>query len=852
MTDLRTISPDELTELGEIPNDLRAVVFSPGGPLQKIPHERLLTKLIATSLCKATKAALDSDFAHAADSVALVFADPVAALNGWYRKLGASGAGSWEQFEELARNSRVLAEAAATAAANNANSAGVERLAAEAAATRAENITQALTINFANAPTEGSVILAANYSNPATRYSSSVDGSGFLDVTAIQVAAMVAGWRSRASGKVGRTFTAIGVCGAAGFDTAIGLAIGFDAGRSTGANAQGLGDSRYIVWRSNGVIEVQNGEGTNRTTAEGFTLTAVSGAVPTFVAGDVLTGTLLVESVDGIRRGLLTLQRGTSTGVVRISPLPAGFAFAGFRVTGNADAALRQTGKLRFFGYFDSTVQVTTQQVTNVIGTLVSTAMADPFRIRRAPATVDDAQAFTTRVKPAAIRQPPCMPMIVHSAGDVTFDRQLLAAFLSRYPDVRTGAIAFLSPTGNDGTAVVGDRTRPFATSTAALNSAALVVAAEDGAYPPIDYRRTQAAGGRAKLFTAINPGRVTLRVPGPDLTTLTFTDTGDGVWQFTWPAGNIAIHRLLRRDVLDMYGLPAEMPQAASDAALRAATSGWRIDTATRTGWVKLGAGISVQANRAQLEPKWTDANGNARCMALDAILFTHGIVLDGVTCLALSTGAQRPELWRQNFTQLYSNDYGLSVGTSGGGQGGSIYQMDGTVHSCFRDGWNAFQGPDSDYFGGGIITRESGAVDSFGVNAGGSGSNKQAGSSHIGSAVEIGCVAQNNNGQQWADTSVAGASNPSWVVACRDLGSRHAAANPNTSDVGFGIYGTGTLNPSSRIGWFDTCVSLAPIPAAVEGGAVMRLFNCSFGAGAVRVVAPSVLPTVYAPGAP
>ncbi len=121
MSDLRTISPDELPEITEIPEDLRALVFSPGGPLQAVNYERLLTKLIATNLSKPTKAAVDADLAHPADSVALVFGDPTPALNGWYRKLGASGAGSWEQFEELARNARIAAEAAVQLASDEAD-----------------------------------------------------------------------------------------------------------------------------------------------------------------------------------------------------------------------------------------------------------------------------------------------------------------------------------------------------------------------------------------------------------------------------------------------------------------------------------------------------------------------------------------------------------------------------------------------------------------------------------------------------------------------------------------------------------------------------------------------------------
>lgn len=116
MNDLRTISPEELPELTEIPDDLYAVVFSPTGPLQAVPHNRLLSKLVAADLAKATRAALNADLAHPGNSVALVFSDPVATNNGWYRKVGGSGSGSWEQFEELARNSRISAAADAVEA----------------------------------------------------------------------------------------------------------------------------------------------------------------------------------------------------------------------------------------------------------------------------------------------------------------------------------------------------------------------------------------------------------------------------------------------------------------------------------------------------------------------------------------------------------------------------------------------------------------------------------------------------------------------------------------------------------------------------------------------------------------
>ena len=113
---LQTVSPDQLGERAAPSDELFSVVFAPGGPLQKLAFRKLLAKLISTNLCKSTKALLDADLAYAADSVALVFADPVPAQNGWYRKSGAIGAGAWTQFEELSVQVKQAALAARDAA----------------------------------------------------------------------------------------------------------------------------------------------------------------------------------------------------------------------------------------------------------------------------------------------------------------------------------------------------------------------------------------------------------------------------------------------------------------------------------------------------------------------------------------------------------------------------------------------------------------------------------------------------------------------------------------------------------------------------------------------------------------
>jgi hypothetical protein len=91
MADIVTVNPDQLGEAAAPTDEMAAVVFAPGGPLQKLAFDKLLAKLISTNLCKADKASLDADLAHDADAVALVFNDPTALQNGWYRKSGASG-----------------------------------------------------------------------------------------------------------------------------------------------------------------------------------------------------------------------------------------------------------------------------------------------------------------------------------------------------------------------------------------------------------------------------------------------------------------------------------------------------------------------------------------------------------------------------------------------------------------------------------------------------------------------------------------------------------------------------------------------------------------------------------------
>lgn len=127
MQALETRSIEQLPSSTAVsPNALMAIQ-EPDGPATSVPVKRLLGRLISTEEATETEDDLQALLDYDANSIALVFADPTAAKNGWYRKTGALGAGNWVQFETLSANAAaevaVLvgeAEAAATAAAASA------------------------------------------------------------------------------------------------------------------------------------------------------------------------------------------------------------------------------------------------------------------------------------------------------------------------------------------------------------------------------------------------------------------------------------------------------------------------------------------------------------------------------------------------------------------------------------------------------------------------------------------------------------------------------------------------------------------------------------------------------------
>lgn len=101
--ELQTVSPDQVAVANAVPANAFVFMQQEGGPLQRVPYDLVLAKLIAAGLVKSSEALLQADLAHDADTVALVDNDPEPLKCGWYRKTGASGAGEWLQFEQLAK-----------------------------------------------------------------------------------------------------------------------------------------------------------------------------------------------------------------------------------------------------------------------------------------------------------------------------------------------------------------------------------------------------------------------------------------------------------------------------------------------------------------------------------------------------------------------------------------------------------------------------------------------------------------------------------------------------------------------------------------------------------------------------
>ncbi|WP_288075999.1 hypothetical protein [Pseudomonas sp.] len=710
--------------------------------------------------------------------------------------------------------------------------------------------------------------------NPDTRYDIAINSST-LTIDIRQASFLIAGIRLGSVRRVpGRTYTVQGSFDAGGTaltsNSAIGLA--FDPSISAGANMLWDAAASGWFWRQNGSITAYQLLPAGSATVEpSIPFSLVSGAVPTFVTGDVLK-LELVESTTGATSILKGYKNGVLAFSGTVANIPAGRLCAVVRGAGGG-GAYPSAQRLIF-----DEVSVTDRAIPEpVIAGSAVTVSTSPVAIamessNRLQALLNIKAVYTAptdfngqlkRTIPSGFEWMPILPSAV-SAGHVVPDKSMTLALLQAYPEVLLGTIAYVEVWGNNTNAVVGNNAKPYQTLNAALQSSARIILVGDGVFTPPDYRFTQAAAGAMKFIIAKNRRKVTLRNAGDTLSANTWTATvgyagvyetpiasaaGGGTWNAFRP------HRIRLTDTVDSEGFAARLrwyKPATNDGpgvtaalvALQAAGTGWTYDGTAKKLYVALG-GANVNSNKSRLEALYLDTAGNDRVWISGASLAFDGVDMDGQMIWMQehnNSGTYIPAaVWAANSRMFNSSGYGVQ-----GDSNTTAILENVHIHAAEADGIN----PDSTRSGSGAAAKallinpritDCGDVDTFGT---GVTKNRQAISSHSGYFAAYGGSYEHNWGQEIADTGSGAGPSKSWYVGAV---ARRGDTRLAPSNVGFGFY------DPNRQAWLDTCVALGEgtSPLRLEGGASVKMFNCNFDA-APSFVAPSVAPTAYTPEAP
>jgi hypothetical protein len=726
------------------------------------------------------------------------------------------------------------------------------------------------------APTYGDYSVASNFqraianiSNPDTRYDVTVVGSA-VEIDLRQAAIMLLGTRlQNIFRRPSRVYSVQGSFDASGSAVTVnsGVTLGFDPGTGTGANVLFNASASSWTWRSDGNVVGYN-LNTGASDAS-IAYTRTSGSATTFVAGDIVRLELTEDaSSAGTLRGY---KNGTLVFTGTVLAIPQGRMVAGFRGIGTGGA---YPNAQRFTVTSVSTTDliaqsVTSVTVTNPIGNVITTP---GLPVGSLPTPVDDPNAYLTRVAPSGFEWLPMTPQIVARAGDVRLNTTVLGAIFQRYPAIAVGGLsAYVSTTGNDSTASVGNPNLPFLTLSAAAQSAATLIIVNDGAYAPLDYKFNQAAAGTMKVFMAMNPGRAIIRTPGDSLAANTWSAVGGYSGMYSTPIASAsglsawlagAPHHVRLTDTLDSYGFPARLQNfpaantgavAGAQAALFAAGTGfvWDGTLGVKTLYVMLG-GQNVQANRARLQALYYSAAATDRIFIQGAGLVFEGFYIDGPAVWAdeyNNSGTYIPASgWFSNSWLINSTSYAVE------GDSNCLLVVDKCrIHAPFQDGVNS----DSTRNGSGATARASvtgcfitraGDVDTQGT---GVSQNRQAISIHSGYGFHAGNVYEQSWGQERADTASGSGPSATWELACV---ARNGDTRIGSARTGFGFYaGPG----SNRTVNLDTCFGLNEGANALylqdAGGfhVVSKTFNCTFDQPIVRV-GGAAAPIPYTPDSP
>ncbi len=735
---------------------------------------------------------------------------------------------------EFALVSNSAAAASAAAAATSADEAA-------ASAEDAASVTGAAVINFSGGATEGQPVHGSALASNNSRYDFTVTPEGWLEIEFIAAAVERVLWRTpRAGHRDGRVYSQTSEFLATNF-SGTNAAYGwcFTDSRETGVDAEAGGDALYLYMRQTGAVQILNNAGS---TATGYTLAQVGAtAGPGITAGDVQSSTYQKQA-DGT--ALVTFQKGATVSTWRITPAPP-LAFVAPMIrgaiagTGTAGSASNYKARLRAFSWSDPTLTVQSQTVSQTSTNAVMAAVSPLVAPYGSPITHPAPATQLARVTPSPfVGALPILPVQVNGPGDVQMSATALEAFLAKYPEIMAGDIAYVMDGGGaPGTAVVNDRTKPFTLNYALQSTTAQLIIAI-GPVSGFDFRNTHTNGALPKAIIAERQGQL-MRIASADtLAGLTWTSAGSGRYTATYTGtyGGTALHRIVRRDILDAWGYPISLYQCADLTELAARDIGWHVDTGTKTISIKYN-GADIHAIRSQLVGEWLDSAGNSRNYIQGTEVCIAGFRLDGVQCALNENAGALPTLWIDDCEIV--NNPGYAIGEIGG-EGSRVYATRIRGHSSEFDtiNLNSVAARDSVLLLAGSHLSNAGDPNAFAART-----DVQLISSHSGLCLIAGSLLEDATGQLMADTSLTSVQNATWL-----LGTRAVRRVAMTGSEAFGFYGG--AGPDREV-WIDTTEAAnVAVPLRLQNGASAKIYNSP--TLTATLAGGSVAPVSYTPDAP
>lgn len=821
----------------------------------------------------------------------------------------------------LAEGYRDDAQESATAAGLSEDNAADYKDEALDSATDAENsalLAEAYTDSIADALLQfdnwtgvGRKVSAGTYraytsiASPATRYTDTVstpDAYGFqLDQT--QASVMLTGRIYNTTIAAGQSVQVISTCSGTGFNSAIGLVVGFNPAFSSDFIALPAGFVGY-AWRSGGSVTAYGPDGSTTVPAN-----AASGSgIPSFVTGDTLSMIIARNATGAGGTITLSVNGGTSV-VLTVATLPSlsYFVFAGMRAAPGAGQTstniittvktIRQTissttaipttaTPVIWRGIYNPAFTYAVRDVVNgsdgrqweciapCYGIAPQAGNSTYWRVRAdiwPPAALPTVVARVVPTPIAALSLPFVLsPYYDGTPQTAMFTESIMDTFVRVYAARITPSAVYVDGNplvGNDGNA--GNSDTPLRTIQAAMTKSPSIVyvapLAEGLAYEPFSYRSdTHSAVVTQTGYTDVvkicrvwarntdTSRRVVLRTAAPsDITALTWTSTGGGhtdVWQCdTAATSSAAPTHILRTDTADSYGFNTRLIKATSLANLDTLANGWYFDAAAspKKLYVKMGAGVSVEANKAVLKGLWLDTSGNSRVFIYNTTLALDGdFYLDGVDRTPLSaTGTPKAESWNRGITAF------ASAGNANRVDGGYIITENERGHASNGDQING--NPIGSQKGLLVTHRcfftEAGDYLTFQlsptVNANCNGVSAHGGCDHW----SVGTVVELSYGPGFADTSTASKPAATWLVGCVARSSRASLETGNLG-IGFEMQGlSSAVDTGNRLSWLDGCVgsgnALADAFQSTNG--TMKQTACTFGSTSGTI-------SSYSPGTP